>query len=163
MEFSCVFLLNLFWSNLLQKFQVCLGVTPCPFARYKTVTGLHNTQFFTFAQFPLIILKTKSKGKLSAGMKCVTYLRELLAGKQTQSLLLPNWASSPDVRGYQSLVPWLMLLVAGFCHRTAGFHPKSICVEFVVDKVALDRVLLEELHVLPVSMIPVVLHTHSYS
>jgi hypothetical protein len=55
---------------------VCLGVTPCPFARYKTVTRLHNTQFFTFAQFPLIILKTKSKGKLSAGVKCVTYLRE---------------------------------------------------------------------------------------
>jgi hypothetical protein len=42
-----------------------------------------------------------------------------------------------------------------------GRVSSRVCVEFVVDKVALDRVLLEELHVLPVSMIPVVLHTHS--
>jgi len=56
-----------------------------------------------------------------------------------------------------------MLLVAGFCHRTAGFHPESIYVGFVVDKVALGRVLLEVFHDFPVSIIPTVLHTHSYS
>ena len=45
-EFSCVLLLNFFRNILLQELQVCLGVTPCPFARYRTVTGPHSTQFW---------------------------------------------------------------------------------------------------------------------
>jgi hypothetical protein len=66
---------------------VCLDVTPRPSAR-SCRTVAHNSG--TFAQFPLIIPKNKSKGKLSSGMKRVTYLGELLAGRR--SVLLQNWA-----------------------------------------------------------------------
>jgi hypothetical protein len=37
-------------------------------------------------------------------------------------------------------VPWFRLLVAGFPPRRPGFEPRSIHVEFVVDKVALEQV-----------------------
>jgi len=45
-EFSCVFIPNFFRSDLLQELQVCLSVTPFPFARYRRVTGLRNTKFW---------------------------------------------------------------------------------------------------------------------
>jgi len=43
-----------------------------------------------------------------------------------------------------------MVLVAGFSHRTAGFHPESFYVGFVVGKVTLGRVLHDVFHDFPV-------------
>jgi hypothetical protein len=36
-------------------------------------------------------------------------------------------------------VPWLKRLVAGLLPRRLGFDPMSVCVGFVVDKVALGQ------------------------
>jgi len=77
--FSCVFLLNFFRSDLLQELQVCWVWRLFLLRDIGGSLGHATHNSGTFAQFPLIILKTKSKGKLSASMKCVTYLRELLA------------------------------------------------------------------------------------
>jgi len=46
--------------------------------------------------------------------------------------------------------------------RRPGFDPMSVQVRFVVDKVALEQVLLWVLHTSPVSVIPPVLQTDSF-
>jgi hypothetical protein len=47
-----------------------------------------------------------------------------------------------DSKGLGMYVPWLRRLVAGLPLRRSGFHPGSVHVVFVVDKVALGQVFL---------------------
>ena len=58
-------------------------------------------------------------------------------------------------------VPWLRLLVANLSLYRARFSLRSICVEAVVDKVALGQVFTEHFSFSPVTTIPLMLHTHS--
>jgi hypothetical protein len=51
-------------------------------------------------------------------------------------------------------VPWLGLLMAGLSLRRPGFCPRSVHGGFVMDKVALEEVLLPVLRFFCVSIIP---------
>jgi len=44
----------------------------------------------------------------------------------------------------------------------AMLNPRQVHVEFVVDKVAVRQVFLSVVHIPPVTVIPPVLHTHSF-
>ena len=44
----------------------------------------------------------------------------------------------------------------------AMFNPRQVHVEFVLKKVSMGQVFLSVVHVLPVIVIPPVLHTHSF-
>jgi hypothetical protein len=55
-------------------------------------------------------------------------------------------------------VPWLRRLVAGLPPRRFGFDPGSVCVGFVVYKVALGQVFPRVLQFSPLNFIPPVLH-----
>jgi hypothetical protein len=59
---------------------------------------------------------------------------------------------------YYKAMPWLRRLLVGLPLRRTGFHPGSVHVGFVVDKVVLGRVFLRVLRFSPVSVIPLVLH-----
>jgi hypothetical protein len=49
--------------------------------------------------------------------------------------------------------------VAGLSQRRTRFGPRSVCVTFVVDRVALGQVFIPVLRFSPVSIIPSMLHT----
>jgi len=59
----------------------------------------------------------------------------------------------------RSAVPWLRRSVAGLSPQRPGFDPRPFHVEFVVNKVAA----VPALHFSPVTIIPPVLHTHSFT
>jgi hypothetical protein len=58
-------------------------------------------------------------------------------------------------------IPWLRRSVTGLSPRRPGFSPGSVCVGFVVDRVAVRQVFLRVLRVSFVSIVPPRLHTHS--
>jgi hypothetical protein len=59
-------------------------------------------------------------------------------------------------------VSWLSRLVTGLSLTTPRFAPNSVHVRFVVDKVALGLVFIPVHPFSPVSIIPQMLHTHSF-
>ena len=56
---------------------------------------------------------------------------------------------------------WLIPSVADLSPRRPGYDHRSVRVRFVVDNVAVEQVLLRVLGVSPVSIIRVMLGTHS--
>jgi hypothetical protein len=59
-------------------------------------------------------------------------------------------------------VRWFSQLVIGLSKWRPGFKHTSVCVAFVVDKVALGQVFRQVLRFSPVSTIPPTLHIHSF-
>jgi hypothetical protein len=62
----------------------------------------------------------------------------------------------------QGAVPWFRQLVAGLSLIRASFNLRHVCVEFVVDKVALGHVFLRVIQFSPVRIVPPILHTRSF-
>jgi hypothetical protein len=58
-------------------------------------------------------------------------------------------------------VPNFRRLVAGFSPWSSGFAPRTVHMEFVLDKVAMGKFSLRVLQFSPVSIIPPLLHIHS--
>jgi hypothetical protein len=52
--------------------------------------------------------------------------------------------------------------LVGFSPWRSGFMPLSVCVEFMVDKVALGQGFLQVIWYFPLSSIPLLLHIHSH-
>jgi hypothetical protein len=60
-------------------------------------------------------------------------------------------------------VPWLWRLIAGLSPQGPGFDPGAVHVRYMVDGVAPGNVFPWLLRYFPVSVIPPVLHAHTYS
>jgi len=58
-------------------------------------------------------------------------------------------------------MPRLSWLVAGLSPQWFGLNPRPDHVGFVVDKVALGQVFMGVMQILPICVIPPMLHTHS--
>jgi hypothetical protein len=58
-------------------------------------------------------------------------------------------------------MPWLSWLVDGLLPLGLGLNPTPSLVGFVVEEVVLVQVFMVVLQILPVSVIPPMLHTHS--
>lgn len=67
---------------------------------------------------------------------------------------------SPDLA---SAAPWAIMLVAGFSQRSPGFAPKSVHLQFAVDRLALRQGFRVALRFSPVTIIPPLLRIHSLS
>ena len=59
-------------------------------------------------------------------------------------------------------VPWLKLLVAGLSPQRLVFDLRYFCVGFVVDQVKLGRGFLKALRFIHVTVVPSMLHAHSF-
>jgi hypothetical protein len=59
-------------------------------------------------------------------------------------------------------VPWLVLLLTSLLIWRPRFCHQSVCVGFLVGNVALGQVFLLVLQFSPVTIIPPVLHSHSF-
>jgi hypothetical protein len=55
--------------------------------------------------------------------------------------------------GYWVAVPWFRRLTTDLSHRRPGFRPESVHVRFVVGKVSLVQISLQDLMISPVSII----------
>jgi hypothetical protein len=58
-------------------------------------------------------------------------------------------------------VPWLRLIVAGLSQQCFVFDPRPVRVSFVVEKVALGKVLVHVFALYPLSVNPPMLHDDS--
>ena len=64
---------------------------------------------------------------------------------------------------YGEHVAWLGWVVANLSLQRRGFNPRPVHVGFVVDRVAVGQFSLGLLLFSPVSIIPPLLHTHSFT
>jgi hypothetical protein len=67
------------------------------------------------------------------------------------------------LQAFTNAVPRLRPSVAGLSPRRPVFDPRSVHVRFVVHEVALGQISLPVLQFSPVSIIPPMLHTHSFT
>jgi hypothetical protein len=87
---------------------------------------------------------------------CVTETECVYCAVRTGSLVLHG------LQHNLLTVPWLMQLFARVSPQNPGFDFSSVHVRLVMDKVALWEFSLQVLQFSPVSIIPPMLHTHSY-
>jgi hypothetical protein len=57
-------------------------------------------------------------------------------------------------------LPWLRQLVTGFPLQKSGFNSRPVCVGFVVNKLALEKVFLRVFLYFPVIVIPLMTHAN---
>jgi len=125
----------------------------CTFSR----NHRHQANVFFSLFFPLFPYNCYQKDK----RKKPGNLRTMWCPVPPKTTILKCLTLLPSSLPYSILLLLHLSLLSVYLRRP-GFDPRSVQVRFVVDKVALEQVLLWVPQTSPVSVIPPVLHTDSF-